>query len=75
VWGLVLQRRARRANGVDGALRVALDEARSFARRLPTTAFPAALAATLARADLRTPRPSELEKRIRLAFAALTGAL
>ena len=75
VWGLLLQRRARRASGVDGALRVALDEARSVARRLPTTAFPAALAATLARADLRTPSPSELEKRIRLALAALTGAL
>jgi phytoene synthase len=74
-WGLVLLRRTQRASGVERALREALGEARVAARRLPTTAFPAALAATLARTDLRTPSPADLEKRIRLAFAALTGAL
>jgi phytoene synthase len=75
VWGLVLLRRAGRPIGVERALNETLDEAREAARRLPTSAFPAALAATLARADLRTPRPSDLEKRIRLAIAALTGSL
>jgi phytoene synthase len=75
VWGLVLLRRARRTSGVEREIRETLEEARAAARRLPTLAFPAALAATLARADLRTPCPSDLEMRFRLAFAALSGAL
>jgi len=77
VWGLVLLRRSGRANGpgFDHCLRQALGEARQTARRLSTIAFPAALVATLARADLGSRSPSELEKRARLAWSALSGRL
>jgi 15-cis-phytoene synthase len=77
VWGLVQLRRSGKAGGpeFDHCLRQALGEACRAARRLSSLAFPAALVATLARADLRTPSPSELEKRTRLAWSALTGRL
>jgi len=77
VWGLVLLRRSGRAGGdqFDHGLRARLAEARAAVRRLPTAAFPAALPATLARADLRSTTPGELEKRVRLALAAMTGRL
>jgi phytoene synthase len=77
VWGLLLLRRAGRAGGAefDLGLRAMLAQARQAARRLPTAAFPAALPATLAWADLRTKAPGELEKRARLAWASATGRL
>ncbi len=77
VWGLVLLRRSGRAGGpeFDHRLREALREARQAARRLSIVAFPAALVATLARADLRSPSPSEFEKRARLGWSALSGRL
>jgi phytoene synthase len=75
VWGLALLRRARRAANLDEALRDALPDARERARALPAAAFPAALMAALARADLRSQTPSEVEKRLRLAWASLTGRL
>lgn len=77
VWGLVLLRRSGRAGGdqFDDGLRARLAEARTAARRLPAAAFPAALPATLARSDLKLKTPGELEKRARLALAALTGRL
>lgn len=77
VWGLMLLRRAGKAGGAqfDHHLRQALAEARRAARSLSTLALPAALVATLARADLLSPRPSELEKRARLTWSALTGRL
>lgn len=77
VWGLVLLRRSGKARGpeFDHSLRQALGEARRAARRLSSLAFPAALVAALARADLRSPSPSQLEKRARLAWSALTGQL
>jgi phytoene synthase len=77
VWGLALLRRAGKAGGpkFDHRLRQALGEARRAARRLSSLALPAALVATLARADLRSPSPSELEKRARLAWSALSGRL
>ena len=77
VWGLVLLRRSGKASGpeFDLRLRQTLAEARRAARRLSSLAFPAALVATLARADLRSPRPSELEKRARLTWSAATGRL
>lgn len=64
VWGLQLLGRGE----VVGA---ALAEARASARRLPPAAFPATLCATLVRA----PGASELEKRARLTWAALTGRI
>jgi 15-cis-phytoene synthase len=64
VWGLRLLGRCEE-------LRATLAEARASARRLPPTAFPAVLCATLARA----PRASDLEKRARLTWAALTGGI
>lgn len=75
VWGLIQLRRAGRVADLDGPLRQALGEARDQARALPAAAFPAALMATLARAELRSQGPSALEKRARLAWASLTGAL
>ena len=77
VWGLVLLRRAGNVQGpeFDAGLREALANARRAARALPPTAFPAVLCATLARADLRTATTSEIEKRLRLTWAALTGKL
>jgi phytoene synthase len=77
VWGLLLLRRSRRAGGdqFDLGLRAMLAEASQAARQLPTGAFPAALPATLARADLGARTPGELRKRARLAMAVLTGRL
>ncbi|MGH7024229.1 MAG: squalene/phytoene synthase family protein [Caulobacteraceae bacterium] len=75
VWGLTLLRRAGSLVGGDQALRDALAEARRAARELPPTAFPAALPATLARADLRSVSASEVAKRARLTWAAVTGRL
>ncbi|HEY5289321.1 MAG TPA: squalene/phytoene synthase family protein [Caulobacteraceae bacterium] len=77
VWGLTLLRRSGKAVGpaADACLRDALSEARRAARQLPAVAFPAALCATLALADLSVGSPSELEKRWRLSWAALTGRL
>jgi phytoene synthase len=68
VWGLLLLRRSGRAAGAP--LDEVLVEARREARGLPTGAFPAALPATLARCG-----PSEIEKRLRLTWAALTGRI
>ncbi|HEY2482745.1 MAG TPA: squalene/phytoene synthase family protein [Caulobacteraceae bacterium] len=76
-WGLVLLRRSGRSGGdqFDLGLRAMLAGAREAARHLPAAAFPAALPATLARADLGSKSPGELEKRARLSWAALTGRL
>jgi phytoene synthase len=77
VWGLMLLRRAGKAGGAafEARLRAALQQARRAARDLPAAAFPAALCATLARADPRSRAPSELEKRARLTWAFLSGRL
>ncbi len=77
VWGLMLLRRSGKAAGseFDRRLSQALGDAHVAARRLSTAAFPAALVASLARADLRSPSSSELEKRARLTWSALTGRL
>ena len=77
VWGLVLLRRAGKAGGeaLEARLRAALEQAGRAAADLPAVAFPAALCATLARADLRSQAPSDLEKRVRLTWASLTGRL
>ena len=77
VWGLMLLRRSGRAGGpeFDHRMRQELGDARAAARRLSSLAFPATIVAALARADLRSPSPSELEKRARLAWSALTGWL
>jgi phytoene synthase len=77
VWGLVLSRRSGGAGGpaFDDRLRQSLDEARRAARRLSSAAFPAALVATLARADLGPGSPTDFEKRARLTWAALRGRL
>ncbi len=77
VWGLLLLRRSGRAGGdqFDLGLRAILAEASQAARQLPTAAFPAALPATLIRADLGTKTPGELQKCARLALASLTGRL
>jgi hypothetical protein len=77
VWGLVLLRRSGKACGTafDDRLRLTLQEARRAARSLSPAAFPAALAATLARADLRPGTPTDFEKRARLTWSALTGRL
>jgi phytoene synthase len=64
VWGL-------RLLGREEALGEALAWARASARRLPPVAFPAALPATLARSR----QASDLEKRARLTWAAMTGRI
>jgi 15-cis-phytoene synthase len=63
-WGL-------RLLGRSEALGEVLAAARANARRLPPAAFPAALPAALVRAK----PASELEKRARLTWAALTGRI
>jgi phytoene synthase len=76
VWGLTLLRRAGKAgrDDYDAGLREALAEARRAAKGLPAAAFPAVLCATLVRGDLgRT--ASEVGKRARLTWAALSGRL
>jgi phytoene synthase len=76
-WGLMLLRRAGKASGeaFDNQIREMLAAARRAARHLQTRSFPAALPATLARADLSSSLPGNLEKRARLTWAALTGNL
>jgi phytoene synthase len=73
VWSLVHLRRAGRVSGAafDTALRVQLGEARRQARCLSARAFPAALAATLARA----PDAGPIEGRLRLVWAAARGSI
>jgi phytoene synthase len=85
-WGLAGLSRLRRT-GVDrlpqawdeadvrGRVRAALAEARSAARDLPVAAFPAAAYATLAGAYAAGRAPTDLEKRLRLTTAVLTGRL
>ena len=77
VWGLTMLRRAGKAGGgeYDARLAQALREAAQAAAKLPASAFPAVLCATLARADVRSTTSSELGKRLRLTKAALTGKL
>ncbi|HEY2177499.1 MAG TPA: squalene/phytoene synthase family protein [Caulobacteraceae bacterium] len=77
VWGLMLLRRAGNARGeaFDSQIRERLTEARRAARHLQPASFPAALPATLARADLNANSPGQVEKRGRLTWAALTGRL
>ena len=73
VWGLVVLRRASRVAQpeIDPAIRRLLGLATTSCTRLPPTVFPAALSATLARAD----RPGGVETRLRLGWAVLTGRL
>jgi phytoene synthase len=85
-WGLAGLARLRRV-GVDrlpkawdeaevrSRARAASAEARAAARQLPVTAFPAVAYATLANAYAAGRTPSELEKRLRLTAAVLTGRL
>jgi len=61
--------------GVRARVRLALIEAKGAARRLPVAAFPAAAYATLAGAYAAGRTPSDLEKRLRLTTAVLTGRL
>lgn len=77
VWGLIMLRRSGRAAGgsFDACLAQALRGAARAAAKLPASAFPAVLCATLARADLRSITASALEKRVRLTWAVLTGRL
>ncbi len=85
-WGLAGLARLRRA-GVDRLpkawdeaeirrrVRTATAEARTVAHDLPVLAFPAIAYATLANAYAAGRAPSELEKRLRLTTAVLTGRL
>ena len=85
-WGLAGLSRLRRT-GVDrlpqawdeadvrGRVRAALAEARAAARDLSVAAFPAIAYATLAGAYAAGRPPSDLEKRLRLTTAVLTGRL
>lgn len=85
-WGLAGLARLRRT-GVDRLpkawdeteirrrVRTATAEARAAARRLPVAAFPAVAYATLAKAYAAGRTPSELEKRLRLTAAVVTGRL
>ena len=85
-WGLAGLARLRRT-GVDrlpkawdqaeirSRVRSALDQARAAARDLPVAAFPAVAYATLASPYAAGRAPSELEKRLRLTTAVLTGRL
>ncbi|HXV01312.1 MAG TPA: squalene/phytoene synthase family protein [Caulobacteraceae bacterium] len=76
-WGLTRLRRSGRVSGhaLDRQIRETLNEARRASRRLRATSFPAALPATLAGAELARGSPSDLEKRVRLAWAVLSGRL
>jgi phytoene synthase len=85
-WGLAGLARLRRA-GVDRLptawdaaevrrrVRTATAGARAAARSLPVAAFPAVAYATLANSYAAGRTPSELEKRLRLTMAVLTGRL
>jgi phytoene synthase len=85
-WGLAGLLRLRRA-GVDrlprawdeadvrGRVRAALTGARRATRGLPVAAFPAVAYATLSGAYAAGRAPSDLEKRLRLTTAVLTGRL
>jgi phytoene synthase len=74
-WGLALLRRSGRAlpSQVDEPLRLALTHARTDAGRLGVAAFPAVLAARLARYDLAGRTPGPLTRRLSLVVAAATG--
>jgi len=76
-WGLALLRRSGVAAGseFDRALFQGLHLASEAARRLSVAAFPAALHVTLVRCDLASRTPGELEKRLRLSWAAARGRL
>ena len=85
-WGLAGLLRLRQAGvqrlparwtdaAVTEAVRDALREARTGVGALPVTAFPCVAYATLARAYAAGRSPSELEKRLRLTAAVLTGRL
>jgi phytoene synthase len=85
-WGLAGLARLRRG-GVDhlpkawdeaeirSRVRSTAAEARAAARRLPVAAFPSVAYATLANAYAAGRMPSDLEKRLRLTTAVLTGQL
>jgi phytoene synthase len=80
-WGLAgLARLGRLPEAMAGeALRArvaaGLSEARAAAAALPVSAFPAVAYAGLARLYAAGRSPSELEKRLRLTFTALTGRI
>jgi 15-cis-phytoene synthase len=60
---------------VRSRIRAAMTEARDVARVLPVAAFPAVVYVTLARAYAAGRAPSDLEKRLRLTGAVLSGRL
>lgn len=80
-WGLAGLARLRRLPGTQEGLvlRVRVDQyvaaARKAAASLPVPAFPALAYASLARPYAAGRTPSDLEKRLRLTFAVLTGQL
>ena len=76
-WGLALLLRAGLAPReiIAPPLRTALTEATASARSLGVAALPAALPATLARADLAGRRPGPLAQRLALVLASATGRL
>ncbi len=80
-WGLAGMARLRRLpKTLEGqVLRARIDqrlaEARAAAQALPVSAFPALAYAGLARPYAAGRAPSELEKRLRLTFAVLTGRI
>jgi phytoene synthase len=85
-WGLAGLLRLRKAGverlparwseaAVRSAVREALREARAGAASLPVSAFPCVAYATLAGPYAAGRSPSELEKRLRLTAAVLTGRL
>ncbi len=85
-WGLAGLARLRRTSvdrlptawsegEVRRRVRTSMAEARAAAHDLPVAAFPAVAYATLASAYAAGRTPSELEKRLRLTTAVLTGRL
>ncbi|MGI8841843.1 MAG: squalene/phytoene synthase family protein [Caulobacteraceae bacterium] len=77
VWGLVLLRRAGRADHaeLDRAIAESLPRASAMARGLSARAFPAAACATLARARFDSGGLFEVERRLRLVRAVARGIL
>jgi phytoene synthase len=75
VWGLVLLRRRERMAAADLEPLIAeqLALASEACRALPSSVYPAALCATLARAGAR--KVGAFETRLRLAWAVMTGRL
>jgi len=74
-WGLGWLARSKRAapDVVRPLLRAALEEAKASVRRLSVAALPAALPATLARADLAGRSPGPMARRLSLVLASATG--